>query len=78
MMKDNSTIPAKVCDAFKRLNGGKIILLGKRDGAEYYLYQFPEDAETGFPRVIAYRGDRIEQINDFDAIKVVRSFRGED
>lgn len=76
-MKDNSTIPAKVRDAFKRLSGGEIVHLGNRDGADYYLYQFPEDTETGFPRVIAYQGDNIKQIDDFDAIKVVFLFRGE-
>lgn len=75
---DANVIPDKVRDAFKLLYGGDIVLLGEHDGAEYYLYQFAEDMETGFPQVVKYNHGQIESISGFDAIKTVCLFRPED
>jgi len=73
-----NAIPGKVRDAFKLLYGGEIVRLGERDGAEYYLYQFPEGAITGFPQVVSYKNKAATPIEGMAAVKIVSSFLTED
>lgn len=77
-MEEKENIPKEVVKAFELLSGGEIRHLGIKDGVDYYLYKFPDEWETGFPQVVKYHSGKIEDINDFDAIKAIALFRGKD
>lgn len=50
--------------------------IGNREGADYYLFQFPDD--TGFPNVIAYKNGNVSNITGLDAVNIVALFNLED
>ena len=69
-------IPQIVKDAAKDLieiYGDKFDYLGKYEGADAYLYQFPDGACTGFPFVYLVKDDKVEVIKGFRALDIIDS-----
>lgn len=54
--------------------GDSFAYLGNLDGADYYVYQFPEDAVTGFPFVYQYYEGKVFTITGFDALDTINLF----
>lgn len=80
-MDSNNYIPQKVSRAFESLiamYGNRVEFIGNRDEVNYYMFRFPENTETGFPIVIAYKSGNVSDITDFDAVDIVASFYSED
>ena len=75
-------IPQKVKTEFRTLSAmygeHNIVHIGTRKCTEYFLFKFPDNTETGFPNVIAYKNGEIMSITGFDAINIVASFNPED
>ena len=71
------TIPQAVKQEAANLSkiyGEHISYLGKDNGAEYYKFDFPEDADTGFPFVYQYADGVVMTFNDFMALNIICSF----
>ena len=69
-------VPQIVKNAAKDLieiYGDKFDYLGKYEGADAYVYQFPEDSCTGFPFVYLVKDDKIEVISEFLALDIINS-----
>ena len=69
-------IPQIVKDAAKDLiemYGESFDHLGKYEGADAYVYQFPEGACTGFPFVYLVKDDKVEVISEFHALDIIDS-----
>ena len=63
-------IPQIVKDAAKDLikaYGGKIDFLGKYEGADAYMFHFPNDSCTGFPFVYIHKDGKVTEITGFEA-----------
>nr|DAL02884.1 MAG TPA: hypothetical protein [Caudoviricetes sp.] len=76
-----SAIPNPIKTAFKSLRdmyGERVVHIGARNGTDYYLFKFPDDIETGFPNVVAYKNGNTTPITGFDAVNIVASFNPED
>ena len=74
-------IPNIVKNAFRELSemyGDNVHFLGERGGIDYYIFDFPDDVETGSPQIVAYRGGKIHDVMGFDAVRLATSFRPED
>lgn len=54
--------------------GFNIDYLGTYEGADVYMYHFPDDVDTGFPFVYLYDNDNVEEITDFEALDIIRLF----
>lgn len=70
-------IPAKVKEAAKGLiamYGSRFKHLGKSDGADFYMFKFPDDEETGFPFVYQYKDGEVLTIEGFAALDTIRLF----
>ncbi len=70
-------VPQKVKDAAQSLidmYGLSFDYLGKYKDKEVYLYNFPEDANTGFPSVYLYKDNKVEEITGFEAMDIVNLF----
>lgn len=70
-------IPEAVKTAAKPLidrYGLSVDYLGEYKGGQAYIYQFPEDSDTGFPFVYLYKGDTVKEITGFDALDIVNLF----
>ena len=73
-------IPQIVKDAAKDLieiYGDKFDYLGKYEGADAYVYQFPDGVCTGFPFVYLVKDDKVEVISEFLALDILDSLRVE-
>ena len=69
-------IPQIVKDAAKDLieiYGDKFDYLGKYEGADAYVYQFPDGVCTGFPFVYLVKDDKVEEISEFLAVDIIGS-----
>ena len=69
-------IPQIVKDAAKDLieiYGDKFDYLGKYEGADAYVFSFPEDSCTGFPFVYLVKDDKVEEISGFLALDIIGS-----
>lgn len=69
--------PQIVKDAAKELikaYGGKVDFLGKHEGADTYMFKFPEDADTGFPFVYIHKDGKVTEFTGFEALYIVRLF----
>lgn len=76
-----NNIPRKVKHAFDSLiamYGDSVHFLGERGGIEYYIFDFPDDVETGFPQIVSYHAGEIHDVEGFDAVRLAASFRSED
>ena len=70
-------VPQIVKNAAKDLieiYGDKFEYLGKYEGADAYLYQFPDGVCTGFPFVYLVRDDKVEVIEGFDSLDILDYF----
>lgn len=55
--------------------GPSFSLLGELDGAQFYLFEYPEDEKTGFPFVYQFKeGEPVLEITDFEALEIIRLF----
>lgn len=73
-------IPQIVKNAAKDLieiYGDKFDYLGKFEGADVYVYQFPDGACTGFPFVYLVKDDKVEVISEFRALDIIDSLNVE-
>lgn len=73
-------VPQIVKDAAKYLvdlYGDNFNYLGKFEGADAYVYQFPDGVCTGFPFVYLVKDDKVEEILEFLAVDIIGSFRVE-
>ena len=73
-------IPQIVKDAAKDLieiYGDKFDYLGKYEGADAYVYKFPDEACTGFPFVYLVKDDKVVVISEFLALDILDSLRVE-
>ena len=69
-------VPQIVKDAAKYLvdlYGDKFEYLGKYEGADVYVYQFPDGIVTGFPFVYLVKDDKLEEISEFLAVDIIGS-----
>ena len=57
-----------------KIYGEHISYLGKDNGAEYYKFDFPEEANTGFPFVYQYTDGVVMTFNDFRALDIIDLF----
>ncbi|MBE6217072.1 MAG: hypothetical protein E7124_03410 [Bacteroidales bacterium] len=67
-------IPQIVKDAASELigrYGSNIELLGKYEGADAYIYNFPDDSCTGFPFVYLHKDNKVTEITGFEALDIV-------
>ena len=46
--------------------GDSFDYLGNHEGADYFLYKFPEDVTTGFPFVFRYGDGQVMTYSDFE------------
>lgn len=51
--------------------GDSFDYLGNYEGADYFVYKFPEDATTGFPFVFRYGDGPVMTISGFDALDLI-------
>lgn len=71
-MKHN--IPIPVLDAAKSLidmYGENFSYLGMYDGAEAYVYEFPEDSCTGFPFVYLLKDNTVTEVSGYIALHII-------
>ena len=69
-------VPQIVKNAAKDLieiYGDKFDYLGKYEGADVYVYQFPDGIVTGFPFVYLVKDDKVEEISEFLAVDIIGS-----
>ena len=48
--------------------------LGKYEGADFYMFVFPEDSNTGFPYVYQLENDEVLEITGFPALDIIGLF----
>ena len=71
-------IPKIVQEEFRSLIemfGNNVHLLGERDGVEFYIYDFSDDVDVGFPLIVSIFNGKITRVEGFDAVRLVASFR---
>lgn len=51
--------------------GDSFDYLGNYEGADYFVFQFPEDSTTGFPFVFQYGRGAVMTITGFDALDLI-------
>lgn len=54
--------------------GDSFDYLGNHEGADYFLYKFPEDVTTGFPFVFRYGDGSVMTFSDFEALDLINLF----
>ena len=72
-MKENKT-PQAIVDAAKSLieiYGEHFSYLGMYDGAEAYVYKFPEDSCTGFPFVYLLKDNIVTEVSGYIALNII-------
>lgn len=70
-------IPEKIKVAAKSLidmYGLSFDYLGKKDGADFYMFKFPDDDCTGFPFVYQYQSGAVLTITGFQALDIIDLF----
>lgn len=70
-------VPQIVKDAAKYLvdlYGDNFNYLGKFEGADAYVYQFPDGVCTGFPFLYLVKDDKVEEIEGFDSLDILDYF----
>lgn len=67
-------IPEKVKVAAQSLvdmYGLSFDYLGKNDGADFYMFKFPDEDCTGFPFVYKLKNDNVSEVTGFEALDVI-------
>lgn len=54
--------------------GDSFEYLGEYEGADYYVFKFPEDSCTGFPFVFQYADGLVFTITGFEALDTIDLF----
>ena len=70
-------VPEQIKAAAKELIdmfGSNFEYLGNRNGAEFYMFKFPDDAETGFPYVYQFENGEVLTITGFAALDAIDLF----
>ncbi len=70
-------IPSKVKRAAQYLvemYGDHVEHLGQYQGAEAFYYHFPDDITAGFPPVYLMKGDKLREVDGFEALEIIGSF----
>lgn len=70
-------VPEQIKTAAKGLIdmfGPRFEYLGRHDGADFYLFRFPDDSETGFPCVYRYENGKVLEITGFHALDIIGLF----
>ena len=70
-------IPKKIQEAAKGLIdmfGLSFDYLGKYEGADFYMFVFPDDTDTGFPVVYQYENGHALEITGFPALDIINLF----
>lgn len=70
-------VPEQIKVAAKELIdmfGSHFEYLGKYDGADFYMFKFPDDSETGFPCVYQYENGEVLEITGFHAFDIIGLF----
>ncbi len=72
-----SKIPQIVKDAARdliKMYGDNINYLGKYEGADAYMYHFPDDSCTGYPFVFLVKDDKVDVVTDTPALYITELF----
>lgn len=67
-------IPEQVKNEARQLieqYGDSFEYLGNYEGADYYVFKFPEDSCTGFPFVFQYENGSVFTITGFEALDTI-------
>lgn len=67
-------VPQEVKNAARDLisqYGDSFDYLGNLEGADYFVYKFSDDAETGFPFVYQYGYGPVLTITGFEALDII-------
>lgn len=70
-------VPAPVLAAaagLVEMYGPQFELLGQTDGADVYMFCFPDDEVTGFPFVYLLKDGKAKEVTGFDALSIIGSF----
>ena len=73
---EGDNIPAKIIEAAKPpidMYGIHFSYLGLYDGADAYVYEFPEDSETGFPFVYLLKDNSVSEVSGHIALHIIDS-----
>lgn len=73
-MKQTPQIVKDAASYLIELYGDNFDYLGKHEGADAYMFKFPEDADTGFPFVYIHKDGKVTEITGFEALDIVRLF----
>lgn len=73
---EKETPPAAIIERAKTLIdlfGENIVLIGKKDDVDVYMFQFPEDLRTGYPFLFLYdrKNNHVDKITGFDALDII-------
>lgn len=75
------TIPKAVTKAFSNLiyyYGNHVSRLGRLRGCEYFIFNMPDDEETGFPQIVGYKDGDTFDVEGFAALDIVDSINLKD
>lgn len=67
-------VPEPVKNEARRLierYGDSFDYLGSHEGADYFVFRFPEDSTTGFPFVFQYGKGPVMTITGFEALELI-------
>ena len=73
-MKQTPQIVKDAANYLIEMYGDNFDYLGKREGADTYMFKFPEDADTGFPFVYIHKDGKVTEITGFEALDIVCLF----
>ncbi len=67
-------IPKQVKEAAQELiqmYGDSFLYLGPYEGADVYLYQFPEAAVVGFPILFLWKDGIVREVQGVDSLSII-------
>lgn len=73
-MTDDKKIPQTVKDAAKGLVdmfGSHFEYLGQYEGADFYMFEFPDGSMNGFPEVYQYENGEVLTLTGFAALDII-------
>ena len=73
-MKQTPQIVKDAASYLIEMYGDNFDYLGKHEGADVYMYLFPDGSCTGFPFVYIHKDDKVTEITGFEALDIVRLF----
>lgn len=73
-MKKTPQIVKNAARDLIKIYGDAIDYLGKYEGADAYMYHFPDDSCTGFPFVYLVKDGKVDVVNGFESLDIISSF----